>query len=458
MILCPSCSARNANRSTFCIRCGGALSTPAERDPGGHTDTFAIAPEQTPAGLVDIAAVQLADGRTQAAIENCRRAIALSPGEVQAHAVLGMAYEQQGELPAALEAYEAVVALAPARNAERQKASLLRLRLGEHPQVQARATRPAGPVIPHLDRLKALIAKNPPLYAGLGSGIVIFLFGAILLINANRAQAARVVEAQYAQELQLGDQALANQQYAEASVHYAGAWRLRQDDTSLRARWEQAYQLSLAQQNSPQALIAAMPKYIPNLTGRNPFDPVPIGGTGVVLPPGTLQAEPATQAVPPPTVNTERPSMAYETVRDQARQVTPPPTVPTSRRPLPSPFTNPPISPVPDRNTGKPNGTAAPVTVDATPKTSKGEITIWVSDKPAPKTPATSTPSNNADSLRSRGEAAAREGRTDEAIDNYSRAATAFDDRARQDPSSAAISRQNANSCRYSVEVLRNKH
>jgi len=458
MILCPSCSARNANRSTFCIRCGGALSTPAERDPGGHTDAFAIAPEQTPTGLIDTAAAQLAEGRTQAAIENCRRAIALSPGEVQAHAVLGMAYEQQGDVAAALEAYEAVVALAPTRNVERQKAALLRLRLGEHPELVAKPTRPAGPVIPHLDRRKGLMATNPPLYAGLGSGLLIFLLGTILLVNANRAQAARAVEAEYAQELQVADQAMANQQYAEASVHYAAAWRLRQDDATLRARWEQAYQLSVAQQNSPMAQIAQMPKYIPNLTGRNPFDPVPIGGTGVALPPGMVQGDPAAQAVPPPTVNPERPPMAYETVKEPARPVAvPPPTLPGGRSNRPSPFSNPPISPVPDRNTGKPVATAPPAATDTAKPSKNGEITIWVSDKPAPKAPATSAPSHNADSQRSRGEAAAREGRNDEAIDHLGKAATGFDDLARQDPSSAAINRQKADSCRYLIEVLRNK-
>jgi tetratricopeptide (TPR) repeat protein len=371
-----------------------------------------------------------------------------------------MAYEQQGDLAAALEAYEAVVALAPARNVERQKASLLRLRLGEHPELHAKPARPAGPVIPHLDRLKALISTNPPLYAGLGSGLLIFLLGTILLVNANRAQAARAVEAEYAQELQVGDQALANQQYAEASVHYAAAWRLRQDDGTLRARWEQAYQLSVAQQSSPMAQIAQMPKYIPNLTGRNPFDPVPIGGTGVALPPGMVQGDPAAQAVPPPTVNPERPPTPYqtETVKESARQVAvPPPTIPGGRSTRQSPFSNPPISPVPDKNIGKPAATAPPATVDTAKPSKNGEITIWVSDKPATKPPATSAPSNNADSLRSRGDAAAREGRNDEAIDNWSRAAAAFDDRARQDPSAAAISRQNANSCRYSIEVLRNK-
>lgn len=466
MILCPSCNARNANRSTFCIRCGNALATAAERDPGGHTDAFAIAPEQTPAGLIDTAAMHLAEGRTQAAIANCRRAIALSPGEVEAHAILGMAYEQQGDLAAALEAYEAVVALAPQRNAERQKAALLRLRLGEHPEVHTRPQRPAGPVLnlnlgPWFEHVKARVATNPPLYAGLATGVFTFLILAAILVHAGRAQAQRTLQAQYTQEVQLGDEAYTNQQYAEAATHYAAAWKIRQGDTALQARWQQAHQLWTQQQNDPQLAIARMPKYIPNLTGRNPFDPVPIGGAGVPLPTGTPQ-QLAALPTPPPTTPPQRPPTPYETVREPARSL-PNPTPQansgfTGRRPLPSPFDNTrPISPVPDKN-NKPAPNPNPAPVDNTPSKPRPEITIWTSDKPATRPAAPAPRNDNAESLRSRGEAAAREGRKDDAINYYSQAAEAFDRRAGQDPTSAALSRQNASSCRYSIEVLRNSH
>ncbi|MHB8996999.1 MAG: tetratricopeptide repeat protein [Armatimonadota bacterium] len=468
MILCASCNARNADRSTFCIRCGGALSTPAQRDPGDHTDAFSVQPEHTPAGLIDAAAAQLAEGRTQPAIENCRRAIALSPGEVEAHAILGMAYEQQGETAAALEAYETVVALAPQRNAERQKAALLRLRMGslvEEPRRQpTRAAAPTGPLWPrvqvYLERVKALVATNPPLYAGIASGLVIFLLGTILLVHANQNQASRQAQAEYAQEIQLADQALVNEQYIEASAHYAAAWRLRQDDPTVLTRWNQAFEASTREQQAAE--IAQIPKYIPNLTGRNPFEPVPIGGTGVALPP------PANPALPPPTAPTqpavaaERPPMAYETVRETARQLPPTQnTKPSDRRQLPSPFGQP-ITPVPAKNTKPAPAAAVAATpaappVDTAPKGPKGEITIWVSDKPATRQQAAPAPAhNNADSLRSRGESAAAGGRTDEAINYLNQAISAYGDRARQDPSSASISSRAAESCRARINVLRN--
>lgn len=462
MIVCASCHARNANRSTFCIRCGGSLVTAGERDPSAHTDTFVIQPEQTPAGLVDLAATQLAEGRAQAAVENCRRAIALSPGEVQAHAILGMAYEQQGELAAALEAYEAVVALAPERQAERQKAALLRLRLGQHTETpgprHAHGTRPAGPVFPFMDRVKALVATNPPLYAGLASGLVIFLLGTIFIISANRAQATRARDGQYTQEVRLGDEALANQQYAEASIHYAAAWQIRQDDPQLQARWGQAYQLAQSQPQLGQVgPVAQLPKYIPNTNpNRNPFEPVPIGANGVP-PDAAALAAGAAQAVPPPTVVPERPPLPYETVHEQARSVPPPTTpVPGGHSTRPSPFgPSQPISAVPGTNV-KPVPTPAPA-ADTTLHKSGGEVTIWMSDKqPAPRPQAEpANPSANPEALRSRGEHAAATNQISEAIVYLNQAASAFESRAHQDPAQAAISRQAAKSCRERIDVLR---
>jgi tetratricopeptide (TPR) repeat protein len=281
--------------------------------------------------------------------------------------------------------------------------------------------------------------------------VVIFLLGTMLLVHAGRSQATRANQAQYAQEVQLADQALVNEQYVEASAHYAAAWRINQDDPAVLTRWKQAYDAAGQQQQAAQ--IGQLPKYIPNLTGRNPFEPVPIGGAPAMPPPAV------NPAVPPPTAATgvaaERPPMAYETVREPARVLpATQTTTPTSRRPLPSPFGNQPITPVPDKNS-KPAVTATPAPVDSTPKGPKGEVTIWVSDKPAPRTQAPAPVSNNADSLRSRGESAASEGRTSEAIQYLDQAASSYDDRARQDPSSAGISSRAAASCRARADVLR---
>lgn len=457
MIICASCNARNVNRSAFCIRCGAALVSDTPRDVSGSTDAFAPVTEDGHAALVDKAAAQLADGHAAQAIANCRRAIALNPGAVEAHAVLGMAYEQTGELAAALEAYETVVALAPQRAVEAQKAALLKLRIDHNPAPPTRARRANldGPVPLFIERVKNIVSQNPPLYYGLASGLVVFILGAMLLVHASRAQANRALQAQYTQELQMADLALGEQRYAEACAHYSAAWNMRQDDSAVMSRWQQAYQLS---QNCAQPdLIAQMPKYIPNMTGRNPFAPVPIGGQppapaegfpGAM--PGAAPPAVAPPPVPPPTIEPR----TVETYRDQPR-VTPPsmPAGPGGRRDTPSP-----IQPVgPSKSTAT---TPKPPPADTTPKPAKGEVTIWVSDKPTTRPATTSetrnVPSqNNADALRSRGESLAREGRVNEAVQALEEAESGYQERARQDPSSAAINNSAAASCRARIRVLR---
>lgn len=466
MIVCPSCNARNANRSTFCIRCGGGLSSPAERDPAGHTDALAVQPEHTPAGLIDLAATQLAEGQSAPAVENCRRAIALSPGEVEAHAILGMAYEQAGDLAAALEAYETVVLLAPERNVERQKAALLRLRLGDHPAPVATASRPhrESTFWPDLvARVHAQVAKNPPVYAGVASGVAMLLILTIIVSCAGRASHRRQVQAQYQGEVALADQALTEQRYAEAVAHYAAAYRLKPGDEALRQNWQRAYELSQQPSGDPEALrIAQLPKYIPNPGGTNPFAPVPIGGyagQGVPVPLAPTPEQAAT--APPPTV-TSHPPTQFQPVRDEVRTLPPPtaPTLPGGRagRPLPSPFgVKQPITPVPERVT-KPATTTPPPAVDNTHRGPAGDITIWASDTPAPRPTAAARPaavSNEAETLRAQGESAAAAGNVQEAISRLQSATSAFDERAQRDPGSAAISRQAAASCRARIEVLR---
>jgi hypothetical protein len=215
MTICQSCEARNADTSVFCIRCGESLDTSSARDLGGDTDSLAAAEANTPTVLVDTAAAQLADGQAEAAIHNCRRAVALDPGQVEAHAVLGMAYEQHGELAAALEAYEVVVALAPERNVERQKASLLRLRIEGHRAEEPPARRNLLALIG--DKLRA----NLPVTVGVAAALVVLLIVAPFLVHARRTEANLAAQAECQRQMQLGEQAL-DLGHAQLEVRGAG--------------------------------------------------------------------------------------------------------------------------------------------------------------------------------------------------------------------------------------------
>lgn len=463
MVLCPNCKARNANHSAFCIRCGATFTTASPREVLSGTDAFTVQPEHTPEGLVDRAASHLAEDRAQAAVDDCKRAIALSPGEVQAYAVMAMAYEQLGELEPALEAYETVVTLAPERTVERQKAALLRLRLGQQ-QPAPTLTRPAAATVPvwqvARDWMRAKVETNPPLYAGIASGLVVFMFGALLLVQTGRAQAARALQARYDQEVRLADQAFAAQQYAEATAHYNAAYQLKKGDQQLQAKWRQAYDLSLQPPAvAGQPLPGQVAQYIPSPTGANPFSPVPIGGPAVPPPAGTGAAvegalpgtgvQMPSAPVPPPTV-TRPPSI--DVVRDKTRTL--PSSTPSSLpsgRPRYSTTPGNPISAVPHKE--EPKAPAAPA-ADTTPKTPKSEITIWVSDQAPARQPAPEPRPQQPDpqSLRAQGERLAREGKRDDAIQRLQSAASGFD--ARGDAASARA----AATCRAQIEVLRHSN
>ena len=458
MHTCSSCQARNAGHSAFCIRCGAPLEGHA-RDAASHTDALAMVAEQTPRMLVDEAAAQLADGQATAAIENCRRAIALNPREVEAFAVLGMAFEQNGDLQSALDSYETALNLSPERPVERQKASLLRLRLGhERPTPQRERTQFSWA---HAWQwVRNQVTTNPALAAGLAAALLVFVIGAIVIVSAGRARAATALEQQYAYQVQLGDQALAEQRYAEAALYYQAAWGIAPGDAGVVTKWEQAYQEGklLAEQQQRQMEIAALPKYIPNITGRNPFTPVPIEGQPPAATAATAQQLALAGAqipVPPPTVNsnTTRP---FESVQGQGRSIPPSTTTtPSSRRDYGT--TNPnriitPVAPQPGK------GATPPPAADTTAKPPKGEITIWVTQNPPGRTSEAATPrvsTSDAENLRARGEQLARDGNTADAISHLERAASAFEERARQDSTGGSASSQAASSCRARIEVLR---
>ncbi|MEN6642923.1 MAG: tetratricopeptide repeat protein [Armatimonadia bacterium] len=462
MVLCPNCNARNANHSAFCIRCGATFASASPREVLSGTDAFTVQPEHTPEGLVDRAASHLAEGRAQAAVDDCKRAVALSPGEVQAYAVMAMAYEQLGEVEPALEAYETVVTLAPERTAERQKASLLRLRLGQQPPAPT-LTRRAATTVPvwqvAYDWVRAKVQTNPPLYAGIASGLVVFMFGALLLVQTSHAQAAREVQARYDQEVRLADEAFAAQRYAEATIHYNAAYQLKKNDQQLQAKWRQAYDLSLQPvAQAEQPLPGQVAQYIPNPTGPNPFAPVPIGGPAIAPPAATPGAAEGALAgtgmqvpsVPVPSPTATRPP-SIDVVRDKARTVTSTPSTLPSGRPRYSTTPRNPISAVPQKQEPK---APAPAATDTTPKTPKSEITIWVSDQAPARRPAAEPRPQQPDpqSLRAQGERLAREGRRDDAIQHLQSAASGFD--ARGDATSARA----AATCRAQIEVLRNSN
>jgi|LSQX01.1.fsa_nt_gb tetratricopeptide (TPR) repeat protein len=463
-MICPSCESNNASSAVYCLRCGASLEGAHESiDPGELTDGLPPVLEDTPAQLVSEAAARLAEGHSTDAIESCQRALALNPGLIEAYAVLGMAYEREGQLEDALAAYETVVELDPQRLAEQQKASLLRLRVQGEPS-------PAPPTLPWWGEIWQRMQSNLPLTVAVATGVFVFLIGSIVLVTSARAGARRQAHEQYRQAIYSGDQAMAQQNYRQAAACYQQAWDLQPGEELVRTRWEQAYRLANTPPSAEQ-WAAQMPKYIPS-SGPNPFSPVIIGGrdkVGTAVPPeqAGLTTE-STQAA------TQTPTAGLSALRGQGNRDLPPPTTPSGtappgatspagssgRRTLPEgPATTPnknPLTPVPPRPASGETKTepAAPTTETAS-RGSKGEITIWVSDTPrSPATPSRPA-SPDPDSVRARADSLAAEGRRTEAISQYERARGLYEDRGRQDPSRASASQRAADTCNARIEVLR---
>ena len=199
------------------------------------------------------------------------------------------------------------------------------------------------------------------------------------------------------------------------------------------------------------------PKYIsPGPNARNPFEPVPIGGNQAQTPAPTDAPGAAAVAAAPP--------QAYDTWSGSAAGLPSPAVTPTTAdgaATTPTNRRNPlsPITPVPTKNVAKPPATTAEG--DTTPQPPKGQINIELVDRP-PRQPATTEAgaksSTDADALLGQAEQLAHQGRTDEAVEGLQKAASAYDEAARRDPSAAAVHSQAAQSCRARIEVLRMSH
>jgi tetratricopeptide (TPR) repeat protein len=450
MTICVSCQARNSDHSTFCIRCGAEVQAARQRqDPGADTDAMPVVLETMPAALVTRAANRLAEGHVTEALADCRRAIALEPGNVEAHAILGMAYEQHGDLDAALEAYEAVLAIEPERTVERQKAALLRLRLDGRGGAESLDPGRVGP----LQALWGRVTANPPVAVAVAAAVLVLVVGSIAIAHA--ARRARTQEA-VTQAVAAGDQAFADGRYADALSQYVYAYELSPGDEQIRQRWDRAYQYSV--QPPANSQVAQLPpKYIPaGPNARNPFEPVPIGGNQAQVPPPT--ETPGTGAAV-----AAAPQSAYDTWG--SRPANPPSPDLTPAAPGPAPATTPtdrrgsPITPVLPKNVAKPSATTGEG--DTTPQPPKALIEIQLVDRPARKPAAAETggkSGSDGDALLGQAEQLARQGRTDEAIEGMQKAASAYDEAARSDPSAAAVHSQAAQSCRARIEVLRMSH
>ncbi len=447
MVECPECGARNADNSTFCVRCGAALLVAAatqDRAPG--EDTAELAPVvQEPEALLAEAADLLGEDDPAGAAARCREALELAPDMVAAYSLLGMAEEKRGDLAAAADAYRRVLEIDPGRIAEREKLKLISEQLG------VAAPPPLSEPEPTAGSAEGSWLTRYGLYvaAAAGAFCVLMILTAIMV----RAQMRHRAERTYAEQMQIGKQSLDSRDYQAAVAAFEVALKARPGDRDAQQALRYA-QRKAAQAQSPRMTARGQPRahmaqIVPS-TGPNIFPPVPIGPSKTQQP----QTPRARTAVKPPVVNwghdnsassssngsstvleEEFPSGPLEDHEAQQEDTGAPP--PTEEEPTPSP-----------------------------PERSRGEISIWVSEEPGPAqtggTPAPTTSENTepddaarAESLRRQANALREQGRGEQAADLYSQAIEAYQADSRANPRAKSVNDAAIQACEQARNLCR---
>lgn len=412
MKLCSECGASNADHSYLCVQCGAQLaaaSEDAEADYTGDTDQIPPQSGDSAEDLVARASDALADAHPRDAIDTCRRALALEPSYISAFALLGMAYEEAGELEAALDAYNNVLRLDPSRAAERQKVNLLKLQILRGEQTAS------------AEQTQAAWTKHAPLILAVAAAVLVFVVGAFFIVSARNAQRLGGVEQAYEAAMAAGNAAMADGRYAKAESHFGVALRAKPDDEAARTRLDNAGKRKTEAQASRTAQI---PKWLPS-KGPNPFRPV-------IVPP-TKENEPAATVAPLVAPSPVRPSSLPRTVIGNSRQGprTSPPAGAEAEPPSP-------ISPRPDSQPVKRPDTATPSAPGAEQEPGPGEITIWSSDKPTSPSKSGPPPAANPVPLREKADQLKSQGHYKEASEAYGAAIEAYRQQKKSNPQNRA--------------------
>lgn len=176
---CIDCGTKNPDGARFCMECGMRMpvreALPAVADTGAAAES---APHDSPPSAAPRAVEEEASsakdlilsafrhfegGRHEEARALCARAIALEPGNADAHALMSTLYEHAGDMVRAIEERERVLEIVPDSLADREK--LNKLKQGEAQSQPRRivTSRQAAPAL----------LENPAF--ALGAAVVVFL-------------------------------------------------------------------------------------------------------------------------------------------------------------------------------------------------------------------------------------------------------------------------------------------
>lgn len=468
MAQCSECGARNADRATFCVRCGaqllGAVTVeppkddtdkipPAEPQPpsleatlpltvaavGEQTEVLPVAPEAE--RLLREASERLAAGDADVAAARCREAISLAPDYVAAYSLLGMAEEQRGNTVAAAGAYRRVLQLDPARSVEREKLELL--------YASGAASRPegAGEEAP-----ETRVLRYAPWIAAAAAAFLVLM---VLTGLGLRIHMARQVGRVYAQQMEQARLAMEAGRYAEAATAFEAALAARPNDAEARELLGWARRRAALAGRGTGAGEVALP--VPSTSaivaspGPNPFLPVPIG-TGGQQPPVTPQPQTpraSTQPAPRPPVVDTQPVVGGGSPQTQAAGSPPAQPVPFG-----------PLEPG-DEEVQQPAQEPATAEPAQEPPARRGEITIWYSDaptggesRPAAPAPIRDAGAARAGELRTQADRARAGGDHGRAVQLYEQAIEAYRADSQANPGNRQANQAAIEACQRARSVI----
>jgi tetratricopeptide (TPR) repeat protein len=211
---CPKCGTTNGKTNKFCRECGFRLEGLPAQDSQQPAAGVACAPDEVALGEELFEVWQYySSGSLDTALAKAEKIIGCTPESASAHSILALIHEKKAEqqfasgdaeaarehLKQAISRYEKIIDLNPNSAADREKLASLRLMLAGGGPVGgvsgADKPRLGSAVGVRYASFVGAIRKVPmPVLAGLGTMVVLFVVGLVILLSSGDDEPARAAK------------------------------------------------------------------------------------------------------------------------------------------------------------------------------------------------------------------------------------------------------------------------